>query len=224
MVSAVNQTTSPGTSATQLSSAINNDVSRDDFLRLLVAQLQHQDPLNPVENQEFVAELATFSSLEQQTAQTQLLQQLIDSQNSGYVSQAISLIGKDVSVATDRFIFTPEEEIQFDFQASQAGNQLVQITTDSGQVVMTDVAVAAAPGQATYTFDGILPDGSQLPSGIYNIKIGGSLEDSGRDNALPVFMRGDVEGVNFKDGVPILVVNGQPVEMAQVGAVFQKKG
>jgi flagellar basal-body rod modification protein FlgD len=59
------------------STAGSQEVSSDQFLTLLIAQLQNQDPMNPIENQDFVAELATFSSLEQQQMQTGLLEQLI---------------------------------------------------------------------------------------------------------------------------------------------------
>ena len=97
----------------------NDYVSRDDFLKLLIAQLQHQDPLNPMENQEFVAELATFSSLEQQQAQTQLLQKILDSNQSSNTSQALALIGKDVVVADNNFQYQQGDDFEFVFQALQ---------------------------------------------------------------------------------------------------------
>ncbi len=208
-----------GTQAQEALSQVagQQDVSRDDFLKLLIAQLQHQDPLNPTENQEFVAELATFSSLEQETQQTKLLEKMIEGQNQSGASQALSLIGKSVSVAQDRFLFQPGQKIHFDFQAKNNGTP-IQITTDSGKVVATELL---PPGQSTYVFDGSTDQG-QLPAGIYNIKVGSRLNENGEEVSDPVFMRGTVEGVNLQQNSPVLIVNGQPVEMSTVNAVFDK--
>lgn len=221
MVSAVNSASS-GSGSSPFSTAATSDVNREDFLRLLIAQLQHQDPLNPVENQEFVAQLATFSSLEQETNQTNLLQKLVDNQNGTATSQALSLIGKDVTVAADRFLYQPGENTEFVFNAPESGAYPVQIVTDSGQVVMTDMVSAASAGPNSYEFTGRGPNGEQLPAGIYNIVIGETTSSNGDKESLQTFMRGSVEGVNFQQGVPVLVVNGQPVEMSQVSAVFDR--
>lgn len=221
-VSAVNNLNGSGSGV--FTQSASSDVNRDDFLRLLIAQLQHQDPLNPVDNQEFVAQLATFSSLEQETQQTKLMQQMVNNQNSSDIGQALSLIGKDVTVNTNRFLYSPGEAIEFAYQSLGSGNTLVEIVTDSGQVVMTDVAVATQAGENRYIFTGQNPDGSTLPPGIYNIRIGGYTSSNGENESLPTYMRGAVEGVNFQNGIPVLVVNGQPIEMSQISAVFERKG
>jgi len=214
-----------GSSASALSQITDSqDVDQEDFLTLLVAQLQNQDPLNPTENQEFVAELATFSSLEQQTQQTKLLEQMIQNQNSTNTSQALELIGKDVSAQQTRFNYQPGQELNFDFQTNRSENTVVQIVTDGGTVVDSEVLSTPAPGQYTYTFDGVRSDGSPLPAGVYNIVVGGTTSNNGESSSLPTFMRGTVEGVNFQDGKPVLVVNGQPIDMNQINAVFNHGG
>lgn len=196
-------------------------VSQQDFLQLLVAQLQNQDPLNPMENQEFVAELATFSQLEQATNQTALLEQLVNSQSSNTTSQALSLIGKEAASENSTFLFEPGKTVDFMFQAPGEGSYTVQAVDQNGQVVFTDTVSAGGPGEQSYTFDGTTADGQTLRSGVYAVQIGSVVDGSGEQSGLPTYMRGTVEGVNFVDGTPVLMINGQPVSMGAVRAVYE---
>jgi flagellar basal-body rod modification protein FlgD len=74
-----------------------NDLGKEDFLKLLVAQLTHQDPTNPMQDTEFVAQLATYSGLEQQMNVNKNLEKLIATQNMSTAAQATSLIGAVIS-------------------------------------------------------------------------------------------------------------------------------
>ena len=74
-----------------------NELGKDDFLKLLVTQLTHQDPTNPMKDTEFVAQLATYSSLEQQMTMNKNLETLIAQQNLNTTAQATALIGSIVS-------------------------------------------------------------------------------------------------------------------------------
>ncbi len=219
-ISGLEALSKPSTPASVIGS---DDVNREDFLKLLIAQLQHQDPLNPVENQEFVAELATFSSLEQQQMQTGLLQQMIDNQNTSDTAQALSLIGKDATVDSDTFFFQEGKQTQFVFNSPGAGNFPVTITNSTGRVVMQDNVAAYGPGQVSYMFDGRNAQGQSIPPGEYSISIGATMDASGEQTRFPTFMRGEVEGVTFLDGAPILVVNGQAVPMSAVQGVYEKQ-
>ena len=89
-VSGVNYSsiTDPATSGTS-KKKINNELGKDDFLQLLVTQLQHQDPLAPMEDKEFIAQMAQFTSLEQ----------MKNMNNAVQITQATSYIGKQVSWA-----------------------------------------------------------------------------------------------------------------------------
>lgn len=72
-------------------------LGKDDFLKLLVAQLQHQDPMNPMDNAQYMGQLASFSTLEQITNVGEEMKLL---RTGGQVDQAVSLIGKQVDFAT----------------------------------------------------------------------------------------------------------------------------
>jgi flagellar basal-body rod modification protein FlgD len=74
-----------------------DSLGKEDFLKLLVAQLTHQDPTNPMQDTEFVSQLATYSGLEQQMTMNKNLESLIASQNLSTAAAATSLIGAVVS-------------------------------------------------------------------------------------------------------------------------------
>ena len=78
-----------------------NELGKEDFLKLLVAQLTHQDPTNPMNDTEFVAQLATYSSLEQQMTMNKNLEALIMQQSLSTAAQATALIGSIVSYTDD---------------------------------------------------------------------------------------------------------------------------
>ena len=86
--------TSPTTSTDAVAKATTQTLGKDDFLKLLVTQLQHQDPLNPTDNSQFMAQMAQFSTLEQITNVGEELKRL---SFSGQVSQGVSLIGRSVT-------------------------------------------------------------------------------------------------------------------------------
>jgi flagellar basal-body rod modification protein FlgD len=93
--------TSPNGGATSPTSAAKEDaratLGKDDFLKLLVTQLQHQDPLNPMDDMQFMSQMAQFSTLEQITNLGTQLEQL---SYSGQVSQGVGLIGRTVTYET----------------------------------------------------------------------------------------------------------------------------
>jgi flagellar basal-body rod modification protein FlgD len=112
----------------------NAVVGQDDFLKILLTQLRFQDPLKPIDNQEFVAQLAQFSSLEFSRQQSDRIEALLTIQSA---SQSLSLMGKTVQVATDGGDQVGTvTAVRFD-----NGNPLLAIRTASGQV-LTDVRPA----------------------------------------------------------------------------------
>lgn len=206
-------------SAGALTRATNDNVNQEQFLKLLIAQLQNQDPLNPIENQEFVAELATFSSLEQQQKQTDLLSQLVNANQSTSTSQALALIGTDVVTSDTGFRYEYGDEIEFDFLATQTGTATVYLTSASGSTEAVDTIEINSRGQHTYVFK----PGENITEGNYTLSIVSSVDSSGNQNQYETFMRGGVEGVTFSNGEAMLTVNGRAVPMNSVQAIFERE-
>ncbi|MEW6238341.1 MAG: flagellar hook assembly protein FlgD [Candidatus Omnitrophota bacterium] len=215
VASAINSAQPSSTNSSTTTKLGSDIVNREDFLKLLVAQLQNQDPLNPMENQEFVAELATFSSLEQLTNHTDLLQELVDGQSSNSTTQALSLIGKTVTMAESDFQFEKGNDVNFEIAVDRAGTVAVKVTNEAGETVYTDTVTAAEAGRYSYTLDG----SASLASGSYTIAAGIPAED-GTVSELPIVRLGAVEGVTFQDGSPLLIVDGQPISLASVETIY----
>ena len=78
-----------------------NELGKDDFLKLMIAQLQNQDPLNPLKDNEFIAQMASFSSLEQMNNLNKTMESILKYQQLQSSSVAVSLIGKEIATIND---------------------------------------------------------------------------------------------------------------------------
>nr|WP_093212298.1 flagellar hook assembly protein FlgD [Sediminibacillus albus] len=95
----------------------NSNLGKDEFLKILMAQLQNQDPLNPMEDKEFITQMASFSSLEQMTNMSSSMDKMVQAQNISPVLQHSNLIGKEVTYNkydedTGKIIDTPVSEVK----------------------------------------------------------------------------------------------------------------
>lgn len=193
-----------GTSA----SGPQSTLDKDAFLKLLVAQLQHQDPLKPMEGTEFVTQLAQFTAVEQGAAQTAKLD-LISMQMSGLASnEAASLVGKQVTIRG-------QGGLSFDgVLAPQGSGSLTAAATDvkvdvidaSGNVVDTIDLGAKPAGALSFTWDGKNAQGNTLPAGQYTTKISAKDAD-GNDVAVSEEVTGTVVKVTYENGYPEVVLD-----------------
>ena len=123
-----------GTSAAQQTNLQTLGVSQEDFFRILVTQLRFQDPLKPIDNQAFIAQIAQFTSLEQSRQANERIDALLSIQAS---TQSIGMIGKTVEIETASGpVVGAVNTITF-----QSGQPLLTVTTSTG-AVLTDVSPA----------------------------------------------------------------------------------
>lgn len=141
-------------------------LGKDEFLKLLVAQLRHQDPLNPADGQEFAAQLAQFTSVEQ----LMQINQSLGNQNAGYASMinsmnasaAMATIGKTVVAAGDFLVADGSKPAEAIFEvAGDGGRGILTVKNEAGDVVATRDLGVIDGGRHTTVFDGddALPDG-----------------------------------------------------------------
>ncbi len=168
-----------------------SDLGKDDFLTLLVAQISHQDPLNPMEDTEFTSQLAEFSSLEQLTN----ISKGVDTMNSGTARQemlgAVSFIGKQVRA--DGYTLSKEGEnvstLYFDLDEPMAGGY-INVFDSSGGLVRTDPLGAAQAGSYEYIWDGKDYSGNSMPDGVYFTAMAAE-----GTSGQPVLISTDVSGI-----------------------------
>ncbi|WP_017727315.1 flagellar hook assembly protein FlgD [Halalkalibacterium ligniniphilum] len=122
-----------------------NVLGKDDFLRLLLAQLSNQDPLNPMEDREFIAQMAQFSSLEQMTNMSSSMQRFVDMQMSQTLVQHSELIGKEVKwmryVDVDEYRQHVEYADNLVTSVRREGNGTIRLQLDDGRWISSEQLV-----------------------------------------------------------------------------------
>jgi flagellar basal-body rod modification protein FlgD len=213
------------TSNAQLTGAIQQDMGKEDFLNLLVTQLRYQDPLSPEDPKEFVAQLAQFSSLEQQINANQNLQDmgkhfqsLKASQN---MAQGVALLGKTVKGSGNQITVAGgkalEASINLPLDAKEA---VVAIFDASGRQVRTLDLGSLAAGSRTLSWDGKDSQGKTVPDGIYSYQVA-ALDESGKPMEVANFFTGKVQEV-YQDAHGVWVkVNGRQVLIDNIVSVAQ---
>jgi len=183
VVSYLNQT-STGLNTTEKTEGTDDsqDLGKDEFMQLLITQLTNQNPLEPMENTEFIAQLAQFSSLEIMQNIASGMELLALTQTAATNSQMVNLIGKRVIVPGSEFTIDSENpvKLQFDVDSETLPSQMV-IKDSSGEVVRTIDLTGIEQGLNEYEFDGKDNDGNFLEPGNYTYELvnydGESLED-----------------------------------------------
>ena len=161
-------TTAPRNTATPTGTtkpAVNADY--DMFLRMLTTQMQNQDPLNPIDSADYAVQLATFSSVEQQTLTNQLMQQLIGSIGGNSLSEHAAWVGKQArSTGPVAYDGTP---ITLPVAPDPAADRAVLAVRNAKGVVVARQDVL--PGSTSHIWDGTGMTGSALPQGQYSFKL-----------------------------------------------------
>lgn len=197
------------------------ELGRDDFLNLLVTQLQHQDPLNPMDSTDFTAQLAQFSSLEQLSNMSGQLKELAASQTVFANSQAVGYIGHTVLANGNAFNFDGHEPtaLTVDLQAP-AQNVFMSVYDVTGAFVASFEAGAMTAGRQTALWNGQDNNGNLLPGGAYRFE---AVAVNGRGEEVDVspLSRGRVDGVAFRGGAAVLMLGNREVPLADVIEVIR---
>ena len=199
--------------------------SKEEFLHLLVMQLKHQDPLNPMEASNFSAQLAQFSSLEQLL---NINSTLTKSQNGNVLlAQAISnsltanLIGKSIKTVGDTInhISGKVENINFTLE-NDAEDVIIEIRDINGLVIKKIAKNKLKKGENWVEWDGKDLNGLPASSGYYTINIIAK-DYLKNDVGVIKYITGKVDAVRFVDGKAYLLVNGSEIDISNVSEVFE---
>ena len=194
------------------------DLDKDSFLKLLVTQLQNQNPLEPMENTEFIGQMAQFSSLEQQVQTNSNLSELALATSAQISSQAVNLVGKQVMVPGDHVeLVDTEADIHLSLPASIATGQ-VEVVDENGDVVRRIRLGAQSEGPLTVTWDGRDDEGRVVEPGSYRIRAEG-LDAQGRTVDIATHLLARVDAVVFEAGIPRLRAGGRMVNLGDVREV-----
>jgi len=181
-----------------------------------MAQLGAQDPLNPMDSQAFVAQLATFANVEQLQAANKSLDGLLVAETSGNQLAAASLVGKDVSFANDRLTVVSGARSTLTANLPTAATDVTAVMTDStGKIVRTLRGGAQPAGTLSLDWDGRDDSGIPVPPGEYTVQLTATNID-GASVDIRQRSTGRVAGVSFEQGYPELLVGGEKLKLADV--------
>jgi flagellar basal-body rod modification protein FlgD len=188
------------------------------FLTLLVKQLQYQDPLNPMENTEFTAQLAQFSQLESIAEMNSNMELMAQYQSSLNSMTAASFIGKQVNASGNIINYSGgESTIDFNLE-DNAATVTVKIYNSEGTVVRTVDMSNVQDGDLSYTWDGKDNSGKTLSSGTYYFNISAT-DYSGSAVYTSTYANGTVTGVKFENGAIYLQIGDKEVALADITAI-----
>jgi flagellar basal-body rod modification protein FlgD len=210
------------TGSTQGAALATKELDRDAFLNLLVTQLQNQDPLDPTDSVEFTAQLAQFSSLEQLGNVNDNLKQLQNFQASINNSQAVSLIGKEITANGNSLNLTDGQPAGCQFKLDgNAALAVVSIYDHTGGFVKSFEGQDLAAGQHTLYWDGTDQNGNLAASGNYTFEVLAA-DANGNSIETTTFFNRQVNTVVFEDNTTYLMAGDQRValgDIVQVGEI-----
>jgi flagellar basal-body rod modification protein FlgD len=209
-----------GSRAAQTSESQQQVMGKEDFLQLLVTQLQNQDPLNPADATEFTAQLATFSSLEQLQNINSTLADVSASQSVLTNSQAVDYIGQKIQALGDQVYLNDgqADPIEFDVGDDAAG-VYIKIYNQYGDYVQDLELGPMTAGHQEVQWDGLDHGGQTAPDGSYRFEAT-ALDADGNTISVTSFTTGTVSGVYYKNGLAYLVTANQDVPLGSVVQVF----
>ena len=191
----------------------------ETFLSLLTAQLKNQDPLSPVDSNQFTAQLTQMAGVEQQLLTNDLLTSLLAAQGGGGLTGAASYIGKTATAAWSATeLQNGAARWSYELAADATDVQL-QVLDSSGRVVWSGDAPVKTEGTHDFVWDGKTTGGGQVDDGgVYTLKIAAK-SGSGADVDAQVLTRGRITGVELYDGQPYATIGGSIVPLSQLIAL-----
>lgn len=196
-------------------------LSKDQFLKLLIEQLKHQDPLSPMQNTEFTSQMAQFSQLEQLYNVNSNLGIMTQASISANNAQALGLIGKEVKAAGNSVDVSGGKAGALTFSLPEnAATSSISISDAKGNVVATIDAGAKDSGDNSVTWDGRDAAGEPVASGTYTFSVNAQ-NLTGDDIPATTFMRGVVKSVSILNGASYLNIGDTKIQLGDVMEVSQ---
>lgn len=213
MTSPVQGATTPASNTTNASTAsavagaATQTLGQDAFLKLLMAQLSNQDPLNPVQGTEFVTQLSQFSLVEQSVQQSTSLGGISTQLQGLQNSNAAGLVGQTVTVSGSGLAYNGVLATTGNVTLGGAAQAVtVSISDSSGNVVRTIQLGSAPAGPLSVTWNGQSDTGQQEPAGSYSMNVSAT-DANGQPISVSQNVTGTVNQVSFSQGYPQLILS-----------------
>jgi flagellar basal-body rod modification protein FlgD len=189
------------------------------FLQLLTTQLQNQNPLDPLDTNQFTQQLVEFASVEQQINMNTNLQSLISMQQTSEATSALQLVGSTVTVGGNSATLSNASSTPatWSLTTSTPATATVTVTSAAGTTAYSGTMSLNA-GTQSFTWSGQGNNGQTWPDGTYKLTVTAT-GANGQAVTVSTQVQGVVSGVNLNSNPPTLTVNGQNVQISQVTSI-----
>jgi flagellar basal-body rod modification protein FlgD len=219
VVSGTSSVPSSSSSDSSLSSTAGSTLAGNfqTFLTLLTTQLKNQNPLDPLDTNQFTQQLVQFAGVEQQLKTNTELSTLVTLQQTAQATQALNFVGKtavvDGSTATMK-----SSSATWHLSVPTDSTIDVSIANSSGQTVFTGKYTASSGSDIPFTWNGQGNDGTQWPDGKYTITATGK-DASGNSVGVAAQIQGTVSSVDLTQSPPLLTIDGNTYTVSQVKSI-----
>ncbi len=187
------------------------------FLTLLTTQLQNQDPLSPLDTNQFTQQLVQFASVEQQLKTNDQLTTLVSLQQTAQSTQALTFVGKTAVVDGSTAALT-NASATWDLSVPTNSNVTISIANSTGQTVFTGSYAVNAGSNQAFSWNGKGNDGTQWPDGKYKLTATAT-DTAGNAVAVSTQIQGVVNSVDLTQSPPLLSINGQTYTVNQIRSI-----
>jgi flagellar basal-body rod modification protein FlgD len=187
----------------------------DQFLRLLTTQLQNQDPLSPMDSNEFTNQLVQFSQVEQQINTNEKLNSLLSLQQSSAISSALGYVGLNAYYEGNTFPYDGTGEAYVDVTLESVPEDVKLTLLDKKGNKVLSIPLEKDTSTQTYKWDGTDQYGNKMDAGSYTVRI--DAYDSNEDPVKStVNVNGKVAGIETEDGQVYLMIGDQSISLEKV--------
>jgi flagellar basal-body rod modification protein FlgD len=213
-------TSASGSSSGSLNSTAGTTLAGNfqTFLTLLTTQLQNQNPLSPLDTNQFTQQLVQFASVEQELKTNDQLTTLVSLQQTAQSTQALTFVGKTAVVDGSTATMT-NASATWDLSVPANSNVNITIANSSGQNVFTGSYAVNAGNNQAFTWDGKGTDGTQWPDGKYTMTATAA-DSAGNSVGVTTQIQGVVSSVDLTQSPPMLTINGQTYTVNQIKAII----
>lgn len=199
----------------------NGEITKETFLQLLSTQLQHQDPLEPASDVEFIQQMATFAQLEQQQITNSNLQIIGLYENSINNSNALNIVGKSVKLLDNTVDHVEGQSHSFSYESdSEAARVNIRVLDEKGREVYEQTQVGGVDGEQEFIWHGTNNQGDDVPAGEYRVEV--TLEDAeGNTFKSPVYQTQRVGGISYENGSIMVLVGDKRIPIENVVEVYE---
>jgi flagellar basal-body rod modification protein FlgD len=218
------QSTTTNQTVTSPAPTTKTTLGKNDFMNLLITQMQNQDPMDPMSGSDYAAQLAQFSSLEQLTNINDNLTLSLGANSalSSSINNALAatFIGKNVRATAGSFQFNGTDSVNLGYNLpSSADNTTISIYDGAGNLVKT-INGKTNQGDNSSTWDGTNNNGQSVGSGTYTFQVSAN-DNAGAPLTASEYIYGTVSGVRYTANGTVFVVDGQEIPLSDILEIMQ---